>query len=43
MNYNEALKYALNGEAVFLVGSGFSADAENNVNGSDKNYGLEVN
>lgn len=36
MNYNEALKYALNGEAVFLVGSGFSADAENNVNGSDK-------
>lgn len=35
MVYEEALKYALKGEAVFLIGSGFSVGAENGVSGED--------
>lgn len=37
MTYEEALKYAINGEAVFLVGSGFSVGACNGSLDGDKN------
>lgn len=36
MTYDEALKYAMNGEGVFLIGSGFSVGAYNCANGEDK-------
>lgn len=36
MTYEMALKYALEGDAVFLVGSGFSVGAENALSGEDK-------
>lgn len=36
MTYEEALKYALMGEAVFIVGSGFSVGAENGLDNEEK-------
>lgn len=36
MTYDEALEYAVNGEAVFLIGSGFSIGAENAITEGDK-------
>ena len=36
MTYEKALEYAVNGEAVFLVGSGFSTGAENALTGDDR-------
>lgn len=35
MTYEEALKYALEGDAIFLVGSGFSVGAENRLSGEE--------
>ena len=38
VTYNEALAYALCGEAVFIVGSGFSTGAENQlIDASERN------
>lgn len=36
ITYGDALKLAVEGEAVFLVGSGFSTGAENAIEGEDK-------
>lgn len=36
MTYDEAIKYALEGDAVFIVGSGFSIGAENQLTGDDR-------
>lgn len=36
MTYEEALKYAIEGEAVFIVGSGFSIGAENQFTGDER-------
>lgn len=36
MTYEESLKYAIAGEAVFLIGSGFSIGAKNNSTEDDK-------
>lgn len=36
MTYDEAIKYALEGDAIFIVGSGFSVGAENKLAGDDK-------
>ena len=36
ITYEDALKYALEGDAVFLIGSGFSTGAENAVLGEDR-------
>lgn len=35
MTYDEALQYAMSGEAIFIVGSGFSAEAKNKFIGQD--------
>ena len=35
MTYEEALSYAIEGEAVFLTGSGFSIGAYNGIKDSD--------
>lgn len=36
MTYEDALKCGINGEAVFLIGSGFSTGAENALDGDDR-------
>lgn len=36
ITYDEALKYAVNGDAVFIIGSGFSIGAENKSASDDK-------
>lgn len=36
MTYEESLKYAIEGEAVFIVGSGFSIGAENQFTGDER-------
>lgn len=36
MTYDEALKYAINGEAVFIIGSGFSVGAKNKLSDNEK-------
>lgn len=36
MTYEEALKYAIEGEAVFIIGSGFSIGAENQLSGDER-------